>query len=139
MRYSASCLCFILILLSCKQQPSQEDLVHLNGYWEIERVEFADGTEKNYGSSTTLDYIQIQGMDGFRKKAYPNIDGTFRVTDDAEPFKVSLIDNSFYMNYQNELSQWQELLKDISQDNFTVVNEENITYYYKRYEPISID
>ncbi|NAS11390.1 hypothetical protein [Poritiphilus flavus] len=139
MRLSLFWLCISILLISCRSPLKQEDLVHLNGYWEIDRVEFPDGAEKNYGSNTTLDYIKIEGFEGFRKKAYPKIDGTFQVTDDAELFKISQMESEFYMNYQNELSQWQELLKDVSRDRFSVVNEENITYYYKRYEPISLE
>ena len=125
-------------LLGCGPAVSEDDLTLLNGYWEIEEVRFRDGATKKYGSSTTIDYIQVKGKKGFRKKVYPKLDGSFEVTDDAEFFTLKLFESGFVFDYDTGLSEWQEELVELSENHFSVVNEEGVTYRYKRFEPIDI-
>ncbi|MFO7718991.1 MAG: hypothetical protein R6W85_00955, partial [Gillisia sp.] len=45
---------------SCKQQSPEEKLVHLNGYWEIEKVEFSRDSIKEFRMSENVDYFEIK-------------------------------------------------------------------------------
>ena len=59
----------LLVLVGCARQIQQDDLVHLNGYWEIELVESATKKIKKYSVNTTVDYFSIDAKgNGFRKK-----------------------------------------------------------------------
>ncbi len=130
---------YLFFIFGCSNSISKEDLTQLNGYWEIEQVVFPDGNTKAYKVSTTVDYIQLEGVEGFRKKVSPKFDGTYETSDDAESFSITEKDGSFILNYKTELSEWSEKLEDLDADTFSVVNEEGLQYDYKRFEPISIE
>ncbi len=126
----------VLLFLSCTSKIAKEDLGQLNGYWEIEEVVFPDGTTKSYSINETIDFIQLKETSGFRKKVRPQFDGSYKVSADAEPFTILEKQGVFSLKYSNELSEWQEELTAISKNKFSVVNEENITYHYKRHQPL---
>ncbi|AKA33950.1 lipocalin family protein [Flagellimonas lutaonensis] len=127
-----------ICVLGCRPTVSESDLPLLNGYWEIEKVVFSDGNTKQYQSSTTIDYIELEGRKGFRKKVYPKLDGSFEVTNDAEFFTLKVSEKGFVFDYDTGLSEWQEELTQLSSDHFSVVNEDGVTYKYKRFDPINI-
>ena len=129
----------MLLIVSCSGKIASDKLHYLNGYWEIETVEFPDGTTKEYPMNTVVDYIEIQENTGFRKKLVPRFDGTFETSDDAESFSIIEDSDNFYMRYKNPLSEWQETVLSLSEDSFSVENPEGITYRFKRFEPIKPD
>lgn len=132
-------LFLICLLVGCASNVSKEDLPKLNGYWEIEKVVFPDGNTKDYTINPMVDYLQLEGRKGFRKKVQPKFDGTYDTSNDAEPFSIVEISERFYMNYENDLSKWQEELRVLDEDNFSVINEDGVQYDYKRFEPISVE
>ncbi len=44
----------ILLISSCRQKITQQDIEKLNGYWEIEKVVFANGKEKKYSNRSLV-------------------------------------------------------------------------------------
>ena len=129
----------ILMLVACQNKVSHEELTLLNGYWEIEKVTLANGQTKEYKVNTTVDYIEVKELSGYRKKVYPKFDGTFDTSNDAEQFTIIARQDRFEVHSKSELSQWVEVLKSLDEHSFSVTNAENITYYYKRFEPINVD
>ncbi|MGB7392799.1 MAG: hypothetical protein WA913_00255 [Pricia sp.] len=128
----------LLFLVGCSTSIDKEDLKNLNGYWEIEQVEFPGGGAKEYRVNTTVDYIQFDDMKGYRKKMQPRFDGTYRTSDDAEAFEILEKDGSFIIHYKTELSEWSEELVGLDTNTFSVVNEDGKRYDYKRFEAISV-
>ena len=128
----------LLLLGACSNKVSKEDLSHLNGYWEITKVTFPDGNIKEYNVNTSIDFIMLEDLKGYRKKMQPNLSGTYRTSDDAESFVVTEIDDSFAIHYKTDLSEWTEIIETLQKNTFSVTNEEGIRYDYKRFEPISI-
>lgn len=128
-----------LLLFACARTASVEDATHLNGYWQISKVTFPDNTSKTYTLSSTVDYFEIEGDKGFRKKVQPSLNGSFDTSDDAIPFQVIARDENVYLVYSNGNDSWEELLLAASPDAFTVRNEEGIAYTYTRYEPITLE
>ncbi|MBT2163274.1 hypothetical protein HW347_18525 [Zobellia sp. KMM 6746] len=129
---------FIGLFLGCSSGISKEDLNTLDGYWEITQVTFPDGNIKEYKVNTSIDYISMDGDEGYRKKMQPRLDGTYETSDDAEAFVIVGKENDFSINYKTELSEWSEKLMELDDTTFSVLNEEGIRYDYKRFEPISI-
>ena len=129
----------IFVLLSaCQNKISQEDLTLLNGYWEIEKVIMANGQTKTYTINTTVDYIEVKELSGFRKKVYPNLDGTFDTSNDVEKFNLTERSNGFEMHYKTKLSEWVETLEALNENSFSVTNADKITYSYKRFKPVNV-
>ncbi|ADV50044.1 hypothetical protein Celal_2762 [Cellulophaga algicola DSM 14237] len=133
-----SAIVFLFLITSCSEKITEAQLSGLNGYWEIEKVTLSDGQKKEYKVNETIDYIQLDGLKGFRKKMKPNFSGTYTTSDDAETFTIFHTGDSYLLTYKTAISEWTETLKSISKDQFSVTSEDNITYFYKRYEPINI-
>ena len=131
-------LVIVLLLLGCQNKISSENLILLNGYWEIEKVTLSNGETKEYELNTAVDYIQIKDVKGFRKKVYPKFDGSIDTSNDAEQFSIVEQNERFEIHYKTEFSTWVEVLKTLSEDSFSVTNTAQITYYYKRFEPVNV-
>ena len=131
-------LAVVLLCTSCQQKITTGDLDLLNGYWEIAQVRMANGETKTYTINTTVDYIEVTGTSGFRKKVYPNLDGTFDTSNDAEQFDLTEGPKGFEFHYKTELSEWVEQLTTLDENSFSVTNASHITYSYKRFEPINV-
>lgn len=128
----------LLTLFGCATKVSKEDLVHLNGYWEIKQVTFANGTTKDFRLNPSVDYIELNGLKGFRKKMQPKFDGSFTTSNDAEPFVIHFNNGNFEFRYKNEMSAWKEEIKSISKDEFSVTNQDTLTYTYRRFQSTSL-
>ncbi|MEY8021143.1 hypothetical protein AB8P51_09950 [Muriicola sp. SD30] len=129
----------MILCFSCGQKVEKEDLEFLNGYWEISVVEFPSGDKKRYEINTTVDYIEVSGMEGYRKKVQPLPDGSFITSDDAENFSLSSRDDAFIMLYNNEMSEWEEEIEQLTETLLVLKNNEQIRYIYKRYHPVILD
>ncbi|MFK7813427.1 MAG: hypothetical protein AB8B59_13120 [Maribacter sp.] len=131
-------LAFLILFFGCTSQVEEEDLKNLNGYWEIEKVVFPDGKNKNYKANTTIDFIKLEGFSGFRKKVQPKLDGTYSTSDDSESLQIIEIKKRFYMSYVNEFSERREQILFLDSNSFSTVSEEGLQYDYKRFQPIDI-
>lgn len=132
-------LIVLMLFTSCFNGINEADLSQLNGYWEIEKVIFPDGQMKQYTINETVDFIKMDRLKGYRKKMKPTFEGTYITSDDAELFTISKQENRYLVTYKTPDDDWSETIKAISSTNFSVTNSENITYVYKRYEPININ
>jgi hypothetical protein len=135
-----ACLLFAtFIIFSCTQKVSKEETQKLNGYWEIEKVLMADGSEKDYKVNLMYDFFKI-GKDykGFRKKVTPQLDGKYLADDTAEAVEITEKEDKIYLNYKTEYATWKEELKSISDDKMVILNQQNIEYHYKKATAINL-
>ncbi|MRH99091.1 hypothetical protein GH721_00980 [Kriegella sp. EG-1] len=133
----------LFIVFACKNEIPEKNLTFLNGYWEIDQVVFADGSSKQYGVNTSVDFIKIENKKGFRKKAQPKLDGTFTASNDTDIIEITDNNGQFLVNFTNNsnsgiVNQRTEVLVTLTENEYTVRNLDGITYYYKRFEPINI-
>lgn len=128
----------LTIALSCGHPPGEEDLVHLTGYWEIERVVFPEGEVKEYPAGTTVDYYQLAGKEGYLKKLQAEADGRFLATDDALPLKIEFRENRLVLLFEGETDSWEEELLELGPDRLVTRHANGLHYEYKRYEPLQI-
>lgn len=134
---------FLVVIISsfffcgCANKVSEENLKHLNGYWEIEKVTFPNGQTKEFKASSTVDYFELEGLIGFRKKVQPKFNGTYETSNDAELFTIVLEAADFEFRYKNAENEWQERILEVSKKHFSVINSDTIIYTYKRFEPIN--
>jgi len=128
----------LTFLVSCAKKE-MVDLKQLNGYWEIEKVVLPNGSTKEYTISQSIDFITVQGDSiGYRKKLQPRLDGTFLASNDAEKFSIILENNNYSLQYKNSLSEWKEHIIKLNEFNLIVINEDNLKYFYKRYESLNL-
>lgn len=128
----------VLMFTGCKQTLKESDLAKINGYWEIEKAELPDGDKKEYKVNTTIDFFEIKGKKGFRKKVMPQLDGTYLVNDLSENIVISKNGNDVIFNYSTPYAKWKEKIISITDENLVVKNDQDIEYHYKKSKPLSV-
>jgi hypothetical protein len=131
-------LALSILFISCTTSVSESSLKNLNGYWEVAKVVFPDGTEKILPPSETHDYYEYKDQKGFRKKVTPLVTGNYLVNDLKDEFVVVQKEGVFCMNYKTFLSKWSEQIKSIDTDQLVLESEEHYQYYYKRPQAFSV-
>ncbi|MDP5199601.1 lipocalin family protein [Flavobacterium sp. DG2-3] len=127
-----------LLFVSCKQEIKPADIAKLNGYWEIEKVVFAKGEEKEYKMNETFDFFQIKNNKGVRTKVMPQFDGTFLTTDTFENVSVRFAGEQVFLDYKTDYTKWSEEIISLSDDKLVVKNPQKIEYHYKKAAPINL-
>lgn len=138
MKKSLSILFFCFFALACNKSVAPSDISRLNGYWEIEKVDFPKGNEKEYTINEIFDYFQIKENKGFRTKVSPQLDGTFLNNGDSEQLEIKQNQDDFYIYYTTPFSKWKEKIISISEDKLVLENDSKKKYHYKRAAPINI-
>lgn len=128
----------VLLLVSCKQDITEKELAKVNGYWEIEKAELPDGSKKEYKVNTTIDFFEIKGKKGFRKKVMPQLDGTYLMNDLSEKIEVITNDGEVMLSYTTPYAKWKETVISISDEQLVVKNDQDIEYHYKKPKPFSV-
>ncbi len=127
------------LMVSCEQKIKKEDIEKINGYWEIEKVAFNEGEEKDYSVNESYDYFEIgKNLAGIRKKVKPQLDGSFVVNDTYENVKIRFVDDKVYFDYSTDFAKWTEELVVFEEDKMAFKNAENNEYFYKKATPIKI-
>ena len=128
-----------LFFISCQQKIQPEDISKINGYWEIEKVVFDQGDDKEYGINESYDYFQIDKNNiGFRKKVMPQLDGSFLVNDTFENLEIRFEDDKAFLDYSTPYAKWSEELIAVSDEELVLINTEKKEYHYKKAESINI-
>jgi len=127
-----------LLFVSCKQEIKPEDIAKLNGYWEIEKVVFDKGEEKDYKMNESFDYFDIKNNKGIRKKVMPQLDGTFLTSDSFENVSVRFKVDQVFLDYKTDYAKWSEELVSITDEKLVVKNKEKKEYHYKKAGPVNL-
>lgn len=132
-------LILTLILMGCSNDP-HSFVEHLTGYWEIDEVTMADGSKRDYVYNDMVDYLSVNdSLTGFRKKMKPSFDGTYATSEDAERLKLKFENDSLHIYYSTPFATWKETVLNATEDELLIINEQNVRYLYKRFEPIAVD
>ncbi|MFM1754980.1 MAG: hypothetical protein RLZZ236_1919 [Bacteroidota bacterium] len=130
---------FSFLLVGCKQQIQSTDIPNINGYWEIEKVVFDEGEDKEYSASQNYDYFQIdKNNQGIRKKVAPQLDGTFLVDDSFEKVRVRFQDDKAYLDYATPYMKYTEEIIALTAEELVVLNAQKKEYHYKKATAINI-
>ena len=128
-----------LVIFSCSKEYSTY-ATHLQGYWEIDRVEQNSKVIRQFTVSPIVDYWQIaEDNTGFRKKVMPNLEGKIVVTQHSIPFVIKIEDNKYNIHYNDNGVEHVETVVKASKEEIVITNTEGLTYYYKPYEPIDLN
>jgi len=127
----------LTIITACKSTIKEGEISQLEGYWEITKVVFQNGTTKPYTVNTTIDYIDINGLKGYIKKMKPGLNGRYQTSNKAAQFKLLLKNEVWEMHFEGDLNSTLRLL-EIDSLEYAVKDQGQVRYYYKRYEPINI-
>ncbi len=125
--------------MSCSESP-ESYIEYINGYWEIEKVILADGTERDYVYNETVDYFNISdSLIGFRKKLKPNFEGKYTTSKNSESVKLVIENDSLNVYYKTPFDIWKETILYASKEKLVVINGNKNVYLYKRFIPLIIE
>ena len=127
-----------VLFISCKQDIKPADISKLNGYWEIEKVVFDKGEQKDYKMNETFDFFQIKNNKGVRTKVMPQFDGTFLTTNTFENVTVRFAQDKAFLDYKTDYTKWSEEIILLSDDKLVVKNPQKIEYHYKKTGPVNL-
>ncbi|MGV3460151.1 MAG: hypothetical protein ACO1N9_06820 [Flavobacterium sp.] len=131
-------LAFAIIVTACSGKIDEAQLSHLNGYWEIEKAEMPDGESKEYTVNATVDFFEVKGKAGFRKKVMPQLDGSYRAGSSDEKITIADEDGGTFINYKTDYATWKEEIIDLDKDELVLKNNHGMVYHYKRFKPFII-
>ena len=123
------------VLYSCTSKPNKEDIAKLNGYWEIEKVDFPDGNKKEYQVNEFIDFISVKNNSGNRQKVAPQLDGSFLKGTLQDNIKIVDSADCYYLKTNSKFTKWEEKILSVSDDKFVLENEAKIVYHYKKFIP----
>ena len=135
---------FLIIILSsifftsCHRDISNEDVLKMNGYWEIEKVVLPNGDDKEYTINETNDYFEIKNNEGFRTKVMAQLNGKYLENGLSEKIKVVIQDGKVILHYATPYAKWTEEVIEVSSEKLVLKNEENLEYHYKKPIPFSV-
>ena len=127
----------LTLFQSCGKGPSEEDLKHLQGYWEIKQVVFPDGSSKQYEVNATVEYLEWDGAKGFRKKVQPTLEGTYLTSDDALPMQVVWKKGRLFLTFSGGEEVWEEEVLELSPGVLVTLHSNGLRYEYQRFEPMT--
>tara|TARA_R110000868_G_scaffold6729_1_gene37603 strand:- start:6250 stop:6690 length:441 start_codon:yes stop_codon:yes gene_type:complete len=127
-----------LFFVGCQQKIQPADIAKINGYWEIEKVVFDKGEDKDYKMNESYDYFEIANNKGIRKKVMPQLNGTFLVNDAYEKVTVRFDKDKVFLDYVTDYAKWSEELVALSDKELVLKNAENKEYHYKKTGPINL-
>ncbi len=126
-----------LAIFGCNKQVGPADIAKINGYWEIEKVILPDGSTKEYPANTIIDFFEIKGNSGIRKKVTPQLDGSYTDNGAPENITVKFADRKAYLCYNSNYAKWQEEVIEANDDELVFKNESKLEYHYKKPIPFS--
>lgn len=122
-----------LIAFSCAEQSPEEKLSNLEGYWEIQRVEMPDGSDRDYSISTIVDFIELKGTNGKRTKVSPQLDGSFKTNGTVELFTAKIENDSLNLYYKTPYDTWKETVVRAEDSILVIKNRDDKIYSYKKF------
>ncbi len=137
MKKAFQILLVAVFLYGC-QKRQKPTLNSLNGYWEIEKVQLPDQSEKLYNYNQTIDFFELRDSTGIRKKVQPKLDGTFSITKDAQQFILKKENDSLRIYYQTPLASWKETIITVQPTLLLIKNDQGFIYHYKPYKKIQL-
>ena len=138
MKKTFAILFISVLFICCKQKINPSDIAKINGYWEIEKVTFDKGDDKDYKINESYDFFEIKDNKGIRKKVMPQLDGTFLVNDTFENVVVRFADDKVFLDYQTDYAKWTEEVITLSAEELVLVNKEKTEYHYKKATSINL-
>lgn len=128
----------LISLFACTSNNFDAQKTQVAGYWEIKSVELADGTIREFDITTSVDYIELAGDSGVRKKLMPRADGSFTEFPTSEKFKFITKGDSLFMHYSTPFANWNETVVKATENFLITKNKDGKRFEYKRFEKLEL-
>jgi hypothetical protein len=139
MKKTFKILLLSIFFVGCQQKVQPADITKINGYWEVEKVVFDEGKDKDYKMNESFDYFEIgEKNKGIRKKVMPQLDGSFLTNDTYENVTVRFEAEKAFLDYSTPYAKWSEEIIALSDKELVLKNTDKKEYHYKKAGPINL-
>lgn len=121
-----------LVLFSCKEKVTLGQVDKIKGYWQITKVETAEGEKKEYPVNENYEYFDIKNATGFHKKVRWQPMGTFLVDDLQEKMTASEKEGQVVLSFSSEFGKHSEKVIELSDSLLVLESEEGADFHYKK-------
>ncbi len=132
-------LLIALVCSSCVDKDPRDQIQYIDGYWEIKQVEMPDGSMREFTINTSVDYIEVKGDSGVRKKLMPQFDGSYKEFPTVEKFTFVARNDSLLMYYKTPFANWMETVIEATDSILIVENKDRKAYVYKRFKNLELN
>ena len=136
MRYFSIFLC--LLLAGCSAPVKDDSLRHLEGLWEIEQVEMADGSQKDYKISEIVDKFNLDKKKGTRTKVRVNFGGDYPAAAQPDSVFITRLEDKVFIEHKAQHIRWREEVVELDSLHLVLRNPQGIEYRYKRHVPMNL-
>jgi len=124
-----------IILISCNNKVTQQDIQQLNGYWDIDKVKSVDKKITEYKVNSTIDYYFVNdNNEGFRKKTTLDFSGTYKTNNIKDKIEIEDKDGTFIIKTTTPLDNWEDIIVSLTSEKLVLKNEKGILFYYNKHE-----
>lgn len=121
-----------LVVFSCKDKVTINSIDKIKGYWQISKVETAQGDEKDYPVNENYEYFDIKNKVGFHKKVRWQPMGTFLVDDLQEKMVASEKEGELVLDFSSNFGKHSETVIELSDSLLVLESKEGANFYYKK-------
>lgn len=122
----------VFTIVSCAEKVDIRQIDKIKGYWQITKVETAEGEEKEYSVNENYEYFDIQSNVGFHKKVRWQPMGTFLVDDLQEKMVASVKENEVVLDFSSEFGKHTEKVIELTDSTLVLESEAGADFYYKK-------
>jgi hypothetical protein len=122
----------LLAVFSCAEKVAIENIEKINGYWQITKVETADGEKKEFPVNENYEYFDINNKSGFHKKVRWQPMGTFLVDDMQEKMIASEKEGDVVLDFSSEFGKHTEKVLQLTDSLLVLESPEGADFHYKK-------
>jgi hypothetical protein len=131
---------FLFIICSCSNEVSEKDLKHLNGYWEIYRVESVNKKITEFKVNSTIDFYFIDNENkGYRKKTSLDFSGVYKTNNIKDKVIIENKNGAYLLKTKTALNNWEDRIINLTPEKLVLKNKKGDVFYYKKHKKLNIN
>jgi hypothetical protein len=121
-----------IAFLGCSKKVDLTKIDSINGYWQINKVVYENGDEKDYPINEVYDYFKLKNKQGIHKKVTWQPDGSFLVNDLEDKIKIFEENDKVLISFSSKFGNHQEELESFSENEMILVSLKKVKFIYHK-------
>jgi len=122
----------VVLVISCAK-PTDAMVQSISGYWNIDKVELSDGSDREFPFSNHMDHFAINDTQGVKNRVSPTYDGKFINYASPVPFKWEERGGKLFLLFNDGTAKFEQQVIDANEETMELLHENGTRYFYKRY------
>lgn len=124
----------MLFILGGCSQPTDEKLKNVSGYWNIDTVKMADGSDREFPFTNHMDHFTIDGKKGVKNRVSPTYDGKFINYGSPVSFKWESRDDKLFLLFNDGEEKYEQQVIEATDTTMELLHDNGTRYFYKRHK-----